>query len=319
MRCAAAWIAIVLAGCGGARPPEPRAPAATAPTEAAPAATTPTIAPTIAPARQAWWRVVRDAGAPPAGTSADALVPELEAMLASSDPEVRDGLGFGVLAGWLRGDGPLTAAAVDGLRDRLTARTAAPPVVGDAVFARSFAALTLSAIAAREVAAPAWTDATLEAQVAGAVAYAGREVDLRGHTGAAGWAHAAAHTADWMKFLARHPRLTADQAARLLGGVEALVTRRHGARFSHGEDERLAATVRAVVRRRLLDDAALDAWLARIAAPIALGFPEPFDPVLYAAQRNARDLLVSCFVALSFDPEPGAVAALARLRALLGG
>ncbi len=315
---AAAWIAIALAGCGGARPPDARAPAAAAPT-IAPTAPTPTIAPTISAARQAWWRAVRDAGAPPVGTSADALVPELEAMLAAPDPEVRDGLGFGVLAGWLRGDGPLTAAAVDGLRDRLTARTAAPPVVGDAVFARSFAALTLSAIAAREVAAPAWSDATLEAQIAAAVAYAGREVDLRGHTGSAGWAHAAAHTADWMKFLARHPRLTADQAARLLAGVEALVTRRHGARFSHGEDERLAATVRAVVRRRLLDDAAIDAWLARIAAPIALGFPEPFDPVLYATQRNARDLLVSCFVALSFDPEPGAAAALARLRAAIGG
>ena len=138
----------------------------------------------------------------------------------------------------------------------------------------------------------------------------GREVDLRGYTGATGWAHAAAHTADWMKFLARHPGLRADQAARLLDGVAALVVRPHGARFSHGEDERLAATVRAVVRRGLVDDARLDAWLTAIAAPLARGFPEPFDPTLYAAQRNARDLLVSCFVALSFDPTPGAAARL---------
>src|SRR5699024_8479246 len=123
----------------------------------------------------------------------------------------------------------------------------------------------------------------------------------------------------WMKFLARHPRLTAAQAARLLDGVAALVTRRHGARFTHGEDERLAAAVRAVARRGLVVDAAWDAWLARVGEPLAAGFPEPFDPVLYAAQRNARDLLVSCFVALSFDPEPGAAAALARLRAFMAG
>ncbi|HVV86388.1 MAG TPA: DUF2785 domain-containing protein, partial [Kofleriaceae bacterium] len=190
----------------------------------------------------------------------------------------------------------------------------APPVPGDGVFARSFAALTLSAIAAREAAAPSWTDAELAAQVEAAARYAEHEVDLRGYTGATGWAHAAAHTADWMKALARHPRLTAAEAARLLDGVASLVTRRHGARFSHGEDERLAAAVRAIVRRGLVSGDALDAWLARAAEPLAQGFPEPFDPVLFAAQRNARDLLVSCFVALSFDPSPEAAAALARLR-----
>lgn len=242
------------------------------------------------------------------------LLPELETMLASPDPVRRDKIAFELLSRWLRTDGLVDDATVAGLRDRLVARTASAPTPGDGVFVRSFAALALSVVAAREVAKPTWDVATLDAQINAAAAYAGSEVDLRGHTGAGGWAHAAAHTADWIKFLARHPALTADQATRLLDAVSALVARRHGARFSHGEDERLAGAARAVLRRGLVDDATLDAWLARVAAPLATAWPDPFDASLYAAQRNARDLLVSLFVALSFDDAPPAAAALARLR-----
>lgn len=303
-------LSIVVTAC---RPPAPRCPAPATPGAIAPAAPT---SPLTAE-RRAWWEAIRAAKAPPAGTAAATLLPELEALLTATDPTVRDGLGYEILAAWLQQPAILDDDAARGLRDRLVARTAGPIVAGDAVFARSFAALVLSVVAAREVAHPAWTAAELDAQIAAAVSYAGRETDLRGYTGAAGWAHAAAHTADWVKFLARHPALTRDRATRLLGAITALAARAHGARFSHGEDERMAAAVRAVARRDLLDDAALDAWLATVLAPLTAGWPDPFDPLVYATQRNARDLLVSCFVALSFDDSPGAARALARLTAAM--
>lgn len=309
VRCALLAVTMLVA-C--ARPSAPVAPCPAATTPAPPALTSPLDA-----TARAEWDALRAAKTPP--PDAAARVPTLEAMLAATDPAVRDGLGYELLARWLQADGALDAATVRGLRDRLVARTAGPIVAGDAVFARSFAALVLSVVTAREVAAPTWTAAELDAQVTAAAAYAARETDLRGFAGASGWAHAAAHTADWMKFLARHPALSAAQAATLLDGVTALVARGHGVRLSHGEDERLAATVRAVARRDLLDDAALDRWLTAVAAPLAAGWPEPFDPALYANQRNARDLLVSCFVALSFDDSPGAARALARLNAAMRG
>ncbi len=309
VRCALLAVTMLVA-C--ARPSAPVAPCPAPATPTAPALTSPLDA-----TARAEWDALRAAKTPP--PDAAARVPTLEAMLAATDPAVRDGLGYELLARWLQADGALDAATVRGLRDRLVARTAGPIVAGDAVFARSFAALVLSVVTAREVAAPTWTAAELDAQVTAAAAYAARETDLRGFAGASGWAHAAAHTADWMKFLARHPALTAAQAATLLDGVTALVARGHGVRLSHGEDERLAATVRAVARRDLLDDAALDRWLTAVAAPLAAGWPEPFDPALYANQRNARDLLVSCFVALSFDDSPGAARAMARLNAAMRG
>ncbi len=293
----------------------PSAPVAPCPVVEAPV--TPALTSPLDATARAEWDALRAAKTPP--PDAAARVPTLEAMLAATDPAVRDGLGYELLARWLQADGALDAATVRGLRDRLVARTAGPIVAGEAVFARSFAALVLSVVTAREVTAPTWTAAELDAQVTAAAAYAARETDLRGFAGASGWAHAAAHTADWMKFLARHPALSAAQAATLLDGVTALAARGHGVRLFHGEDERLAATVRAVARRDLLDDAALDRWLAAVAAPLTAGWPDPFDPALYANQRNARDLLVSCFVALSFDDSPGAARALARLNAAMRG
>ena len=261
---------------------------------------------------------IRDKGLP-AGVAAAELLPGVERMLASPDPEQRDRIAYELLAAWLLADVTLDDATVGGLRDRLVARTAGPiaPEPGDGVFGRSFAALGLSVVAAREVKRDVWTPAELDAQIAAAAAYAARETDRRGYTGATGWAHAPAHTADWLKFLARHPKLTPAQAGAILDVLAGLVTRRHGARFHHGEDERLAAAARAILRRGLLDDAAVDAWLARAGEPLAAGWPDPFDPVLYAAQRNARDLLVSVFVALSFEDAPPAAKALARVRAFM--
>lgn len=264
------------------------------------------------------WRALlgKDMALPPP-VEAGELLRRLEPLLADPDPARRDGVAYALYARILLADGAVTDADANALRDRLVARTAAEPVAGDAVFERSFAALVLSVIAAREVAHPVWETSSLDAQIAAATTYAAGEIDLRGHTGPSGWAHAAAHTADWLKFLGRHPALTSAQAVRLLDGVTSLAARAHGARFAWGEDERLAAAARAVLRRGLVDDASVDAWLARVGAPLAAGWPDPFDAGVFATQRNARDFLVSLFVALSFDDAAPAAAALARLRVFM--
>lgn len=48
------------------------------------------------------WQAIHAAGdAPPPGTSAEALLPELVVYLGSPDPARRDGIGYEVLAQWL--------------------------------------------------------------------------------------------------------------------------------------------------------------------------------------------------------------------------
>ena len=49
-------------------------------------------------------------------------------------------------------------------------------------------------------------------------------------------------------------------------------------------------------------DAKIEPWLKRIAEPLAQPEPAQFDPALYAAQCNARNLLFTPIVQLAADP-----------------
>jgi len=247
-------------------------------------------------------------------------VPELVDYLGSPDPERRDGIAYQVLLAWIVREPRLTPADLRGLIAGLVAALAGPLDVPDGVFRRSFSALVLSLIAKRDLDAPFLDDAERRALLAAARAYAGYETDLRGYTGPRGWAHAAAHTADLLKFLARSPSLTDDDRARVLLAVAALTVRPHGFILHHGEDGRLAQAVLAALRLGVADRD-LDGWLAELVAPLAAPETADFDPGRYAAQRNARNLLFTLFVQLSLEPAPSPAMthALARIRALLAG
>lgn len=267
------------------------------------------------------WRAIHaDDDQPPAGTTAAALLPELVGYLGSPDPERRDGIAYEVLVAWIVRAPRLTPAELRPLAGELVAALDGPLDVPDGVFRRSFSALVLSLIVKRDLDDPFFTDAERRDLLAAARAYAGREPDLRGHTGVRGWAHAAAHTADLLKFLAREPAFTDDDRAVVLDAVAALVVRRHGFDFHHGEDGRLALPVLEVLRRGVAA-AGVDAWLDAIVAPLREPGTADFDPALFAAQRNARNLLFTLFVQLSLTPSPGDGErhALDRLRALLAG
>lgn len=255
----------------------------------------------------------------PAGaTPSRELIEAALDCLRSPDPEVRDGIGYAVLARWLVTAPALDAAAAASLREALLPRLApVPPGESDAVLGRSFAALALSLVAARELRAREWTADLLERQVAAAARYANAETDLRGYLPDRGWAHAAAHTADWIKMLGRHPLLSEAQAERLAMALAELVVRRHGYALAHGEEDRVVAGLRSLIDRGALPPAALDRLLARVLEPIRAGWPEPFDPVSFAAQRNARVVLYALFTSLAMADGAQAKAALERVRAAM--
>lgn len=256
----------------------------------------------------------------PAGTTAAQLVPELVAYLGSVDPARRDGIAFEVFVSWIVKDPKLSADELKGLIATLEGNLAGPLDARDGVYLRSFSALVLSLVVKRDLDQPFLDDAARRKLLDAAVAYAGRETDLRGHTGKRGWAHAAAHTSDLLKFLAREPTFTDADRLRVLDGAVELAARKHGGNLHHGEDSRIAIAVIEAVRRGVPDHK-IEPWLARLAAP--LGQPETaaFDPALYGAQRNARNLLFTLFVQLSVEPKPSddAKAMLQAIRTLIGG
>ena len=265
----------------------------------------------------AFWRaIVHERYAPPAGADVPALAAELVDMLASTDPERRDEIGYSTLANWIyqrkiiSGDAlrSLTASLIANLTQRIGERDT------DSVFRRSFSALTLAAVVARDNA-----DSVLDAEEwhrieQAALAYLAAEQDVRGYDVDKGWMHSAAHTADLIRFLGRSRHLEVAGQMRLLGAVgQKLVT--SPVVFTHGEDERFARALLSIVNRKDFDHAAFAAWLADTKPAVA---PRPTLAQLRAVQ-NWKNMLAKLEVVLSNDPQPSETVAAARnaVRAVL--
>lgn len=276
--------------------------------------------------RDAWIALAKGGFAVPAGQTAAGLLLEMNTLLASPDPVLRDEVAYGAAERWILRD---KAVAPDDLR-RLLAQWSANlddglgTVGDDRIFKRSFSALCLSLVAARDVAAPFLTAEEVARFVDRTLDYLARERDLRGYDPSRGWMHAVAHTADALKFLARTRHFTPPQGARLLDVVRTKLTATDTV-LVWGENDRLAWALHAAVRRPDADGAAFAAWTARwVDDHKALWANGPaVDPAAFARVENARQVLRSLVAILSMEQTPtptgdaakvAAVTALARMR-----
>jgi hypothetical protein len=258
-----------------------------------------------------FWKALAENCVVPPGESAAALVDEAVGLLGSRSSEWRDDVGYGVVASCVYQKRALSDDERRALVERLSANLlrGIGETGSDSVLLRSFSALDLSILAALENEAPALDAAGYRRLVDAALSYLRDERDLRGIEPGVGWIHATAHTADLVKFLARDSRFAPADVQRLLEAVVVkLIT--PGARvFTHAEEERLAAAVASVVRRRDFDPDVLDPWLARFVAAEKQVWTEapPQEPLLDAAQ-NGRSFLRCLYVVLSLPAvrAPGA-------------
>jgi hypothetical protein len=265
----------------------------------------------------AFWRAVVAARyAPPAGEDVAALTMELAELLASPDPERRDDIAYSTLANWIFQRKIVAGATLGSLTDRLVANLTKG--VGerdtDGIFRRSFSALTLAAIAARDNADPVLDAAAWHRIEQAALAYFAAEQDLRGYDAGKGWMHSAAHTADLLKFLGRSRHLDTAGQARVLTAIGTKLTTVPIV-FTHGEDERMARALLSIVNRTDFDHAAFAAWLDKTKPAV------PARPTVaqLSASQNWKNALAKLEVLLSNEPSPSEAAAAARtaLRAAL--
>lgn len=281
-------------------------------------------APAAEPRGMAFWAALAKDCAVPAGESAFGLVSEALGFLGSPETRWRDDVGYGVVAACVYAKRALKPEERRTLCARLEGnlRRGIGETGTDTVLLRSFSALDLSILAALENDDPALDAAGYRALLDAAFAYLRDERDLRGFEPRVGWIHATAHTADLLKFLARDPRFTPADQARLLDAAWAKLTASGTPVFTHAEDERLAAAIASLIRRPDFAPVLLDPWLERFVTleKEVWAKAQPEASMLDAAQ-NARNLLRSLYVLLSLpaaapagkpSPEPSAAEAAAR-------
>jgi hypothetical protein len=253
--------------------------------------------------KQQWQAIIKNNYALPPGHTAAELAPQLSRMLGSPDPELRDEIAFDILSTWIYQTRVLTPDDLRPLivewRGNLTKDVGSAGT--DSVELRSFSALTLSIVVARDNDAPFLTEPEFRAMLASALAYAQAERDFRGYDPEKGWLHSTAHTADLLKFLARSRYITpADQGAILAAVAHKL--RDSNTVFTFGEDERLARTVLSIINRKDFDQAAFRQWLTSI-RPEPPKDARPTVSVLDANQ-NVKNMLAKLEVILAAVANP---------------
>jgi len=250
-----------------------------------------------------FWRAIAAANyAPPAGAEIAALALELAGTASSTDPELRDELGFEICASWVRRPGILSDEDVRKLlRLHLSnIEKGLGESESDGVFLRSFSALHLSQIATRDLKQPFLTPAERSELVTASCRVLREERDRRGFVEAKGWAHPIAHNADLLARLAQEPGLSTDEQRAILGALDAGLAGTN----AFGENERLAAVLAALVSRADFVEADFERWLAEAAkADKAVWQTKPFSVAAFQKSENEKALLRSVLLAILLDPK----------------
>ena len=267
----------------------------------------------------AFWRAqLAPEAAAPAAAEMPNLLRELDALLTSPDPVQRDDVAFTLLTRWLYRERQIAAPERRWLlaqwQPRLRQGIETPGT--DAVAARSFAALGLSLLVAVDNEDPFLAPEEFAALCSAAVAYLRDEHDVRGFTAEHGWLHSVAHTADLLKFLLRSKHLTVPQQAEALAAIAAKLSTVDEA-LAHGEDERLARAVLALLLRDDLDRPAALACLRALREQPA----QPPTAAALAQAHNRGALFAQLHVLLAADARdtPPLAAARALLQEVLRG
>jgi hypothetical protein len=246
-----------------------------------------------------WQKLAADESFMPDDKSVRELSLELASFAASPDPVLRDEIGYEVSAKWI-GSGRLGPSDLTELLHLHLSHlhTGLGEGEGDGVFLRSFSALNLSLLVARDDRQPFIGQADFSALVRAVVQNLREERDRRGWVEGKGWAHPIAHAADLTKFLARHPLLAPDEAELLFSGLEAGLEGPN----AWGENDRLAAAAQSLFARDEFDTANLDARLGEwIQDASAVWQAEPFDPQLFRRTENRKQFLRALHARLCAD------------------
>jgi hypothetical protein len=259
-----------------------------------------------------WKAIAKAEFAPPPGADIPGLALELCDLFASPDPELRDDVAYSTFTAWVYQKKLLDAAALRPVTAKLlqNLRVEIGAAGTDAVFRRSFSALALGVVAARDNADPVLDGRGFREMFDAALQYLDAEKDLRGYDPIKGWMHSAAHTADLIKFLARNRYVTAADQTRVLDAIARKMTA--SSVFVYGEDERHARAVLSIVNRKDFDRDAFVGWLTRTKpAALKAALPAVLD---LQSRQNLKNLLAKLEVLLSADPSASEAVAFARDR-----
>jgi hypothetical protein len=258
--------------------------------------------------RGEFWQQVLEGGARvPTDKPLDDLTHELFGMLGDPDAQIRDNLAYTVLATWI-GEGvydDLLAGLGDGSCVGLRAGLGSDG--DDSVFRRSFSALVLRDVVSRANITGTISPTHMLTWGDHAMTWFTRENDLRAFVAGKGWAHSVAHGADLLGQFARSFHFGIHELTVLLDVIADRILIPTTYRLHHGEDDRLAYAMMAVLHRNLVPATVVEPLITRIGS--ALRPPRGVDewpcPTAFNAQSFLRALHLQLATGVRGQDTPG--------------
>ncbi|PWN04142.1 hypothetical protein DJ010_00305 [Nocardioides silvaticus] len=229
------------------------------------------------------------------------LTAELTELLGTPDSELRE-LALDVICTWIeRGVyDDLLPGLGDGIATGLMAGIGESGT--DTVFRRSFSALVVAEVIDRDSRRPRVSRTKIHEWGDRLATWFLMERDERGWVDGHGWAHAIAHGADAFGALARSPHCGPGELLVVLDVIGDRVTRTPGNVWYSGEPDRLAMTTLHVLRRGLVPDELVEAWLQRIATAARPRRDESTKSDVYLRTGNAAAFLRALYLQLALGP-----------------
>lgn len=249
--------------------------------------------------KEFWISVAKNDYKIPEGYTLEDLTKTMFGYLGSTDPELRDDIAYTVYANFLKREmytrdeiraqvNELLANLDNGIGETET----------DSVFLRAFSVLFLAEIVHNDNKKPLLDGKQIQSILAKGLWYLDAEKDPRGHVPGKGWAHALAHTVDLMLVLGRNRNTKKTGLENILHAVANKLVQSTNWVYIHGEDERLANAVMAILGRNLVSLVFLKNWLKSMTEPEKSWKGAYIDEGQAKAFHNVRNFLRSLLIAV---------------------
>ena len=243
---------------------------------------------------QFWISLAKNDYKIPEGHTLAELTNILFGYLSNTDPELRDDIAYIVYANFLKREmysNEDIRRHVDELLSNL--EKGVGEIDTDSVFLRTFSVLLLAEIIYNDNKKPLLDKEQAQTILKKGLWYLSAEEDPRGYIRIKGWAHALAHTADLMQELGKSRFVEQGDLERILQGIASKLVRSSNWVYIHGEDERLAKAVIAILHRGLVPIEYLRSWLNSMTKPEISWEGAYMDEEQARAFHNVRNFLRS--------------------------
>ena len=252
--------------------------------------------------KEFWADVYKNKYEIPEGHTPAELTRELFSYLGSTDPELRDEIGYTIFANWLKQQ-RYSIEEIRGYIKELLANLhiGIGETESDKVFLRTFSILFLAEIVHNDNKKGFLDKADINLILEQSLWYVTTEKDPRGYIPVKGWAHALAHTADLLLVLGKNKHLEEKDLLKILNIISEKIIHSIDYLYIHGEDERLAGAVSQTLHRDLISFEKVEVWAKSFTEHDWKGAYT--DEEQNRAFQNTRNLLRSIYLELTTNEE----------------